>query len=88
MYDNKENEKNSLESIKDSVNTASKITSAVKSGQSIAGVTKGLAMSGPAGIAVSVLLQNKDLAKKILLVVIVLFSLPILVMMSLPSILF
>lgn len=81
------NEPDNLDILGTSLNAASKIQGALKTGKIVSSAAKGAA-AGPYGMAAAILLSNKETALKIAIALGFLLTLPILFVMMLPSVIF
>lgn len=78
---------NTFDTLSKDVSTANSIKGALKTGKSISSAIKGAALGNPI-IAADLVWKNRDLIKKIILIMIFLLILPILFITMLPSIIF
>lgn len=78
---------NTLDTLSKHISTANSIKGALKTGKSISSAIKGAALGNPI-IAADLVWKNRDLIKKIILIMIFLLILPILFIIMLPSIIF
>lgn len=85
MYEN--DQEDTLETLEKSANTAHRLQSSLKTGQTVSAGAKGAAV-GPYAAAAELLWQNRKIAVKIMIVTIVIFLIPVLFVVMLPTVVF
>ena len=85
MAEEKNSQQNALEK---GAQAANAVRGAVKTGKAIAGAAKGAAAGGPYGAVAGLVWGNRHLIGKIILVVALIFLLPVLFILMLPSLIF
>lgn len=83
-----DNSKDSIDEILDGVNNANQLQKAINGGSLLSGMLEGLAMSSPHAIILMEILKHRKEISQLVIFFIMLISLPVFIIVSLPSIVF